>query len=597
MKGIKVKSPLREALASLVSPILYTFGFSIVVNILVLAPSAYMMEVYDRVVNSRSYMTLSMLTILVVGCYLLLEGLEWVRREIMNESGIRLDRRLREETFGSLFAARLQNLPILGAQALRDLKIIREFLPSAAFLAFLDTPLALLVLILLFIMDPLLGWFAVGGAFVQFGLGFFNERRIKEPLQQANRSSFAAQNYADGVIRNAQVIESMGMLSRIHTRWMKLQQEFLHKQAEASDIAGTNSAFSKLVQSLLSSLLLGMGCWLTLKGEIQGSGMIVASILGGRVLAPLVQLIGSWRQVEGVLESYQRLESLLRELPMQQKGMPLPPPKGLLTVENLFAGAPRSPVQIIRGISFRVAQGGSLAIVGPSASGKTTLARLLVGVWPALQGKVRLDGNDVYQWHKDELGQYVGYLPQDVELFEGTLAENIARFGKPDPEKVKAACELVGLDGLISQFPKGYDTEIGDDGSFLSGGERQRVALARAVYGMPKFVVLDEPNASLDEAGDAALLKTITTLRANGSTVIVITHRLNILTAIEHMMVLVDGQIQRFGTCKEVLEALQSPPKAAPPQSPPQGGYSVSTNPKPQPKQQPGKAPGMQPKG
>ena len=561
MKGNKVKSPLREALVSLFPFLKHTFYFSIVVNVLVLAPSAYMMEVYDRVVNSRSHSTLLMLTLLVIGLYVLLEALEWVRRQVMHDAGMQLDRSLREHVFSAIFTARVQNIPAGGAQALRDLKVIREFLPSPALLAVVDTPLALMVLVLLFLMAPALGWFAVAGALVQFGIGFFNERRIREPLLAANRSAAGAQSYADGVIRNAQVIESMGMLAHIHKRWMGRQQEFLVQQAEASDHAGTNSALSKLVQSLLSSLLLGMGCWLTLKGEIHGSGMIVASILGGKVLAPLVQIIGSWRQVDGALESYSRLEGMLKELPIPLKGMALPAPTGMLSVEGVIAGAPRSPVQILKGINFRLAPGGSLAIVGPSASGKTTLARLLMGIWPAMQGKVRLDGNDVYQWNKEELGKYIGYLPQNVELFEGTIAENVARFGEPDPEKVKEACRMVGLDGFIEQLPKGYEAQIGDDGSFLSGGERQRVALARAVYDMPKFVVLDEPNASLDEAGDAALLNAISLLRTKGSTVIVITHRLNILGAIEHMLVLVDGQVQRFGTCQEVMEALQSPPE------------------------------------
>ena len=567
MKGVKEISPLRDALMALFPSLKQAFYFSVVVNVLVLAPSAYMMEVYDRVVNSRSHTTLLMETLLVVGVYALLEALEWVRRQVMHDAGMKLDKGLRERVFSAIFSARLLNLPVAGAQALRDLRTIREFLPSPALLSFVDAPLALLVLILIFWMSPSLGWFAVAGALAQFAIGVVNERRISEPLMAANRSAFSAQNYADGVIRNAQVIESMGMLGAIHQRWMGRQQEFLVSQAVASDHAGTNAALSKLIQSLLGSLLLGMGCWLTLKGELHGSGMIVASILGGRVLAPLVQIIGSWRQIESTLESYNRLSGLLRELPLQEKGMALPAPSGFLSVDGVIAGAPRSPVQILKGVSFRVAPGGSLAIVGPSASGKTTLARLLVGIWPAMQGKVRLDGNDIYQWDKDELGQYIGYLPQSIELFEGTLAENIARFAVPDPDKVRQACRMVGLADFIEQLPKGYETEIGDDGSFLSGGERQRVALARAVYGMPKFVVLDEPNASLDEAGDVALLNAVQLLRAQGTTVIVITHRLNILGAIEHMLVLVDGQIQRFGTCQEVLAALQAPPAVSQPQN------------------------------
>ncbi len=565
MKIVKEKSPLRGALTALFPSLWKTFWFSVIVNVLVLAPSAYMMEVYDRVVNSRSHMTLLMLTLMVVGVYALLEALEWVRRQVMHDAGIEFDKGLRARVFSAIYSARLLNLPVGGAQALKDLKNIREFLPSPALLAVVDAPLALLVLVLIFLMAPGLGWFAVAGALMQFAIGVVNERRIKQPLLAANRSAIDAQGYADGVIRNAQVIESMGMLGDIHKRWMGRQREFLLQQAIASDHAGTNSALSKLVQSLLGSLLLGMGCWLTLKGELHGSGMIVASILGGRVLAPLVQIIGSWRQVESTLESYTRLDAMLKEFPLPDISMPLPAPTGFLSVEGVVAGAPRSPIQILKGISFRVAPGGSLAIVGPSASGKTTLARLLVGIWPSMQGKVRLDGNDVYQWNKEELGQYVGYLPQTVELFEGTIAENVARFGEPDADKVQDACRLVGLDGFIEQLPKGYDTQVGDDGSFLSGGERQRVALARALYGMPKFVVLEEPNASLDEAGDAALLNAVKKLRAQGTTVIVMTHRLNILGAIEHMLVLVDGQVQRFGTCQEVLAALQSPPQAVAP--------------------------------
>jgi len=561
VKNFKEKSPLRDTFLEFIPSLYHAFFFSFFVNVLLLAPSVYMMEVYDRVVNSHSHTTLLMLTILVVFIYLLLESLEWVRKQIMHDTGIEFDRRIRSRVFGAIFSAKLLNLPGVGAQPLRDLKTIREFLPSQAMLAIVDAPLALLILVIMFLMSPVLGWFALVGALVQFGIGILNERRIRKPLLAANQSAINAQGYADGVIRNAQVIESMGMLDHIHNRWMIRQQDFLIQQAIASDHAGTNSALSKLVQSLLSSLLLGMGCWLTLKGELHGSAMIVGSILGGRVLAPLVQLIGNWRQVENVLESFTRLDGLLKEFPLPEKKMSLPSPKGFLLVEGVMAGAPRSSVQILKGINFRVAPGGSVAIVGPSASGKTTLARLLVGIWPAMQGKVRLDGNDVFQWDKEELGQYVGYLPQNVELFEGTIAENVARFGNPDEAKVREACRMVGLESFIGTLSKGYETQIGDDGSFLSGGERQRVALARVVYGMPKFVVLDEPNASLDEAGDTALLNAIKLLREQGTTVIVITHRLNILVSIEHMLVLVDGQIQRFGTCQEVIAALQSPPQ------------------------------------
>lgn len=546
-----------EAFSVVLPPVKKVLLFSFFTNILVLTPSLYMLEVYDRVVGSRNHKTLLMLTLLVVGLYLVLELLEWVRRQVLYDAGLQLDKNLRDRIFSAMFAAKLQNQPGAGVQYLKDLKTIRDYLPSTSFLAFVDAPFALLVLILIFLMNHLLGWFAVAGALLQFAIGFFNERRIREPLESAGKQAILAQSYALGIIRNAQVIESMGMLGHVFRRWISRQNEFLEMQAVASDHAGTNSALSKLVQSLLGSLLLGVGCWLSLRGELGGSMMIVGSILGGRVLAPLVQIVGSWRLVENFREAWTRLDALLGDFPGQEPTMPLPAPSGSLSVEGVVAVPPKSAVQVLRGISFRVAPGDNLAIIGPSASGKTTLARLLVGIWPAVSGKVRLDGSDVYTWNKNELGPNVGYLPQTVELFEGTIAENIARFGEPEMEKLLHAARMVGIDGLIESLPKGFDTPVGDDGAFLSGGERQRVALARAVYGMPRFVVLDEPNSSLDAAGDVALQHTIRQLKANRCTVIVITQRKSILPVIDNLMVLVDGQIQKFGSRDEVLAALQ----------------------------------------
>lgn len=550
--------------------------FSMVTNLLVLAPSWYMLEVYERVVNSQNLLTLFMLTLLVIGCYLVLELLEWVRSMVMHEGSEVFDRRLRERLFNTMFNARLRSIPVgNAAQALGDMRAIRDFLPSQAFLSILDSPLALLVLSLIFLIHPFLGWFALGGAVVQFIIGFFNEERIREPLMAANRNAMGAQMYAGGVLRNAQVIESMGMLGLLRERWLKLQRDFLDEQAAASDSAGTNAAFSKLAQMLLSSLILGLGCWLTLKGELPASGMIVASILGGRVLSPLVQIIANWRNISNVRESYTRLGNMLASFPAPEPAMPLPAPKGQLSVEAAVASAPGSQIPILKGISFRVMPGDSVAVVGPSGSGKTTLARLLVGVWPPASGKVRLDGSDVHGWDKEELGPHVGYLPQSLELFEGSVAENIARFGVLDDERVQDACRMVGLDALIDSLPDGYATQIGSEGAYLSGGQRQRVALARAVYGMPMFVVLDEPNSNLDEDGDAALLDTLKALKANGTTVIVMTHRVNLLSAIGHMLVLVDGQLRHFGPRDEVLAALQPKPPAATASGPGNGAVAV----------------------
>jgi len=563
------KSEVREALYALSPWGVRVLLFSVVTNILVLSPSVYMLEVYDRVINSRNYQTLVMLTILVVGLYIMLEALEWVRSGIMRDAARAFDQRLRGRVFDTAFAARLKNLPVgSAAQVLSDLRAIREAIGAHVTLSFMDAPLAMLVLIILFLMHPLLGWFSVIGALLQFLIGFFNERRIKQPMMKASRGSTGSQMYAGSVLRNVQVIRSMGMLGDMRQRWLTKQREFIASQADASDTAGANAAFSKLVQSLLSSSLLGIGCWLTLDGKLFGSGMIVGSILGGKVLSPLVQIIGNWRQVEGAREAVVRLDGMLKMFPAEEKKMPLPPPKGTLSVEGVVAGAPGSQIQIIRGLSFRVAPGDSLAVVGPSASGKTTLARLLTGIWPPMGGKVRLDGSDIYTWNKEELGPHVGYLPQTVELFDGTIAENVARFGEPDRQKVLAACRMVGLEEFIATLPGGYETPIGDDGAFLSGGQRQRVALARAVYGMPRLVVLDEPNSNLDTDGDAALINTLQQLKAAGSTVIVMTHRMNVLAAVGFMLVLIEGQIKQFGPRDQVLAALQGQQNPLPPQTP-----------------------------
>ena len=538
--------------------------FSLFTGILVLAPSAYMLEVYDRVVNSRNYTTLLMLTIAVVVVYVLLELLEWVRAQLMHEASVSFVGSVRDRLFGALFSERLSLGASFSAQGVRDMETLRDFIASRTMISVIDTPLALLILVLLFVMNPLLGWFSVAGALVQFAIGFFNRRRIAEPMAEANRKYLSLQRYTDEVVRRAQVVESMGMFRFIRARWSESQQEHLELQAAASDRAGLNAAISKLLQSLVSSLLLGIGCLLTMKGELHGSGMIIGSILGGKVLSPLVQIIGSWRQVDEALDSYRRLDTLLERHPLAEKGMSLPVPDGLLAVEGLYGGAPGSKQMIVKGAAFRIQPGGSLAILGPSASGKTSLARLMVGVWKPLQGTVRLDGHDIYQWDKEELGPHVGYLPQNIELFEGSIEENISRFGDSDQAKLDDACRLAGLESFVSRLPEGYGTQIGPDGAYLSGGERQRVALARAVYGRPKFVVLDEPDSSLDTAGDEALCGAIRSLKASGTTLVVITHRMKLLREIDEMMILVDGQVKKFGATSELLETVSPKQQSAP---------------------------------
>ena len=559
MKPNQKPSELREAVASLWPFFVRAGWFSLVCSLLVLAPSGYMLEVYDRVVNSRSHTTLAMLTLLVLGAYVVMEVLEWARSEVMRSASVELDRKMSVRIFNAIFEANLSRLPGGTQQPLNDFRQVRDFLYSPVLLAIMEAPVALVMMVLLFLINPLLGWSALAFAVLQTLVAWLNERSTKPPLMQANRTAIEAQQYADNTLRNAEVIESMGMLRDTHRRWQRKQQDFLDLQALASERAGGFQAISKLLQNTLTSMLLGLGCWLLLYNELRGGPgmMIVASVLGGRMLAPLVQVVSQWQTVVNVRDAWMRVGGLLAAVPARQPGMSLPAPRGALQVEQLVAGAPGSAAPILRGVQFALAPGEVLAVVGPSAAGKTTLARLLVGLWPAQGGKVRLDGADIHAWSKAELGAHLGYLPQGVELFEGTLAENIARFAEVEPAKVEAAARAVGLHEFILSLPQGYDSPVGPEGARLSGGQRQRVGLARALYGDPVFVVLDEPNSSLDEEGDAALARAIQDAKARGTTFVIMTHRTSVLGVADKMLVLHDGQQQAFGPRDDVLAALQ----------------------------------------
>ena len=533
--------------------------YSLIIGVLSLGPTIFMLEVYDRVVNSRNSTTLVMLLILVIGSYIVMELLELVRHDLLQKVALGLDQELRNRLFNITFEANLKRIPGGSIQAFNDLRTIRDFIPSGAVTALLDAPMALVFLLIVFLLSPWLGVMALVGALVQVWIAYQTEKKTMPVLTDANRGAIDAQNYANGVLRSPQVIEAMGMLGAVHGRWMEKQGKFLDLQAVASDTAGANNAASKLIQALQSSLLLGAACWLTLKGQMLGGGgmMIVASTLGGKVLTPLAQLVAQWRLVVNARDAYQRLENMLGYFADTPSTMTLPAPKGFLTVEGVVAAAPGSAVAILKGVSFAVAPGECVMVIGPSASGKTTLARLIMGLWPASGGKVRLDGADVYTWNKEELGPYLGYLPQTVELFDGTIAENIARFGGVDLEEVKRVIREVGLVDMVNALPDGLHTRVGEDGAVLSGGQRQRVALARAIYSKPKLIILDEPNSSLDEAGELALLQTLANLKAQGASVLVITHRTSILPQADKLLMLRDGQVAMFGARDEVLQALQ----------------------------------------
>lgn len=583
MKPNSKRTELAEAVFALKPYFWRSLLFALVGALLVLAPTWYMLEVYERVVNSRSHVTLAMLTLLVVWVFVVMEVLDWARSQNQLAAGLALDARLAERVFDIIHQVNLRRPGGASTQPMHDFRTVRDFLHHPVVAAVMEAPVSLVFLLILFLIHPLLGWAALVGAVLQLGLGWFNERVTNPPLTEANRASIAAQRQAEGSLRNAEVIEAMGMLRNVHRRWHALQKEHLGRQAIASDHAGAFSAAGRFVQMTQGSLLLGLGAWLMLEGQLPGAGglMIVGSVLGARMLAPLAQAIAQWRAVINARDAWGRIELLLEQVPAAEPGMPLPPAKGRLAVEQLMVTPPgvSGAPPILRGIAFAVSPGEMLAVIGPSASGKTTLARLLVGLWPATSGKVRLDGADVFLWNKLELGPQIGYLPQGVELLDGTLAENIARFGEVNPAMVEAAAREVGLHDDIMALPQGYDTPVGRDGALLSGGQRQRVGLARALYGNPVFVVLDEPNSSLDQEGDAALARALASMKARGTTFVVMTHRRSVLDLADHILVLRDGTQQAFGPTADILAAMEKATRAparAQPQPPARTGASAA---------------------
>lgn len=558
-----VVSELKKSLLSAKKSFIMVGLFSMFINILMLVPPLYMLQLYDRVLGSRSQDTLIMLTLIVVVLFITMGLLEVVRSRVLVIVGNKLDSMLSQRIFDSLFELERKAPGRSSSMPLNDLTQVRQFMTGNGLFAFFDAPWMPIYIIVLFIFHPAFGFFAIFAAIVLVGITIANEYSTKDKLAEANNLSRASTIYVDSNIRNAEVVNAMGMRNNISKVWADKYYGFLNAQNIASDSAGVWSNLSKSLRVMFQSLILGLGAYLAINMEVTPGMMIAASIIMGRALAPLDLIIGSWKGFSSARSSYERIEGLLNDFPKDKEYMQLPAPKGEITLENVVVIPPSGTVPSLKGISMKIEKGDVVGIIGPSAAGKSSLARVMLGLWPLSNGVARIDKADISQWDREDLGKYVGYLPQDIELFEGTVSQNIARFGEVEPEKVVEAASKAGVHEMILKLNEGYDTKIGPGGASLSGGQRQRIGLARALYNNPVFVVLDEPNSNLDDVGEAALVEAIKTLRAGGTTVVIITHRTNVLQATNKLALINNGVLELYGNTNDVLNAIAQKQQAA----------------------------------
>lgn len=567
-------SPLVMALSDYKSILISVGCFTALINILMLVPSIYMLQVYDRVLSSQNETTLAMLSLMVVGFFVFIGLLEIVRSFIVIRIGSQLERRFNLKVYQAAFERNLFKGEGNAGQSLGDLTHIRQFVTGPALFAFFDAPWFPVYLLVIYLFNVWLGVFATAGALLLIGLAWLNEALTKKPLGDAAVFSQKSSQLATSHLHNAETIQAMGMLAALRSRWFELHSRFLGLQNQASDTGAVISSVSKSLRLCLQSLVLGLGALLVIKGDMTAGMMIAGSILMGRVLSPIDQLIAVWKQWSGAKLAYRRLDDLLQTFAPDDEVMALPAPKGQISFEQVSAGPPGQRNATLHLLDFQLAAGEVLGVLGASGSGKSSLARVLVGVWPTLGGTVRLDGADIHRWNRDDLGPYIGYLPQDIELFSGSIAQNIARFREADAPAVVAAAQQAGVHELILRLPQGYDTLLGEDGSGLSGGQKQRIALARAMYGKPCLVVLDEPNSNLDTVGEAALAGAIAQMKAQGTSVILVTHRSSALAQADKLLVLNEGRLQAFGHSQEVLKVLAGNQQSK--TAPAPGGLSMS---------------------
>ena len=563
------ETPLARALAACRRQLLAVGVFSGVVNVLQLTVSIYMMQVFDRVLSTRNLNTLLYLTLIAIVALGLLALLEAARSRVMQRIGAWIEERVAPEGFARAVESQLRGRSYR-MEALRDLAVCRGYIASPAALALYDVPWVPVYLLVIFALHPVLGSVALAGAVLLLGLTVLSEVSTSKLLREANSAAMASQRRAESILRNAEVIDSMGMLPAVMARWRASVAEMTKPMNRAMDRAAPLLAGTKFLRLVVQVAILGVGTYFVLEQQLTAGASIAASIIMGRALAPVEQLIGGWKQLVQARQSWKRLQAFLVLPRLRPPGIPLPEPTGRLSVERVTFGFPGTSTAVVKAVAFALEPGESLAVIGPSAAGKTTLIRLLTGTLQPNAGSVRLDGADVYTWQREDFGRHVGYLPQDVELFDGTVLDNIARMAEAPAEAVFEAARLAGAHEMILRLPKGYETEIGEGGQHLSGGQRQQIGLARALFGRPKLVVLDEPNSNLDGEAEQALLRALAELKRRGTTVVLVSHRPVLVQGVEKVLVMREGALEMFGPRAEVLKKILKPAQPTPIPSPPQ---------------------------